>query len=84
MDVRIWDDGTVEARIGPKETEYKAMPVPPHGNLIDINSKLDVYDCYDDNIVRGTTVRDLINDHIAGGYPRTIIPADPADKEGEG
>lgn len=35
MDFRIWDDGTVEARIGPKETEYKAIPVPPHGNLID-------------------------------------------------
>lgn len=35
MDFRIWDDGTVEARIGPKETEYKAIHVPPHGDLID-------------------------------------------------
>jgi len=39
MDFRIWNDGTVEARIGPKETEYKAVPVPPHGRLIDADSK---------------------------------------------
>ena len=52
------------------------VPVPPHGDLIDMNAKIDVYDRYDDDIIRPTTVRGLINEYISGGYPRTIIPAE--------
>lgn len=50
--------------------------VPPHGDLIDMDSEIDVYDRYDDDIIRPSTVRDLINDFISGKYPRTIIKAE--------
>ena len=52
------------------------VKVPPHGDLIDMDSEIDVYDRYDDDIIRPSTVRGLINDFISGGYPRTIIKAE--------
>lgn len=78
----IFQDGTSYVCFnGMRErlTQTTAVPVPPHGDLIDMNAKIDVYDRYDDDIIRPTTVRGLINEYISGGYPRTIIPAEEGD-----
>ena len=66
---------TVQSEVDPWK-ELQAVPVPPHGDLIDMDSEIDVYDRYDDDIIRPSTVRDLINDFISGKYPRTIIKAE--------
>ena len=58
---------------------HKIVPVPKHGDLIDMNAKIDVYDRWDDDIIRPSTVRDLINEYISGGYPRAIIPAEEGE-----
>lgn len=44
VDCRIWKDGTVCLLYGAysNTTPYKAIPVPPHGELIDKND-LDIY-----------------------------------------
>ena len=52
------------------------VPVPDHGNLIDMTARMSVQDRFDDNIVRQMTVKELIHEYVVGGYPKTIIPAD--------
>ena len=57
------------------------LPVPDHGDLIDMTAKMSVQDRFDDNIVSQMTVKELIHEYIVGGYPKTIIPADKEDEE---
>lgn len=84
MDFRIWDDGTVEARIGPEETDYKAIPVPSHGRLIDVDEYRDEFmdgvyaECYDDpDNIRANSIIDIFDS------APTIIPAEDGDLEAQ-
>lgn len=67
-----------------EEIEYKAIPVPDHGDLIDLSAKI-VAQYYDemteDWLEKEVTVEDVIYGCIVDEMPPTIIPA---DKEGEG
>lgn len=86
MDFRIWNDGTVEARIGPKETEYNAVTVQAHGRLIDADA-LKCEQQKDADLYRNATTitekarRDEALNAVANivNAP-TIIPADPAEE----
>lgn len=78
----IHPDGKVFADLEGGWREYKAIPVPKHGDLIDRydlkNKKITIdYDEWDDTFEDGLLfVADLIDN------APTIIPADPAE-EGE-
>lgn len=84
MDFRIWNDGTVEARIGPKETEYKAVPVPPHGRLGDLDALTDKvigkyigHERKNELIFAAAEIKQDICDLI--GDAPTIIPAEEGE-----
>lgn len=86
MDFRIWHDGTVEARIGPKETEYKAVSVPQHGRLIDADAltvKLQRHrEYHSDESKSGAAISNGIGqclDIINGKECPTIIPAEEGE-----
>jgi len=42
-DIRVWHDGTVETLLGAwnRPSDYRAIPVPPHGRLIDADALID-------------------------------------------
>lgn len=66
--------------------EYAAVPVPPHGRLIDADAPIEVWEvrlsdgdrCSSRNIE--TTVSKFLLSHLMGEVPPTIIPA---SEEGE-
>lgn len=81
-DIRVLADGSVTAtdhRPPYYRSDYRAIPVPPHGDLIDRKTAYD--SLLNGMVMTGYQSRAL--DCISDFYVPTIIPADPAE-EGEG
>ena len=60
----------------------KAVPVPPHGRLIDADAEVEVWDvCGREGVFPHftTTVSKFLLGHLVGKIPPTIILADPAE-----
>ena len=100
VEILVRDDGTVlqtgqsyridgtdyyTPYVGEMPTIYKAVPVPPHGRLIDTSEKIRVQ-LYDDMTEDFHMVEMTIDDLLSQGWVEavapTIIPTDPAE-EGE-
>lgn len=82
-DIRVWYDGEVEALEGYwfNESSYKAIPVPPHGRLIDADALWvninEICDRHDNEIITDLTCLQQILSAVR--HTSTVIPAEEGE-----